>query len=291
MQEVNMLETIFKENSCLVDQAIVLQADLIDDLELFGTTTNISHVSSAGTRFDSQWKLKFEQLPPLTTSLKPSTDETPNLELKPLPSDLKYAYLEPNNTFPVVVSSQLTPNQEGKLLEVLRKHKGAIGWTLADIKGISPLICTHKIYLEENAKTSREMQRRLNPTLKEVVKKEVLKLLEVGIIYPISDNKWVSSVQVVPKKSGLAIVKNEQNELIPTRIASGWCMCIDYRKLNAATRKDHFPLPFLDQVLDKSFRSCLLLFLRWFFRVLSNRNSTRRPGKDHFYLPFRYFYI
>ncbi|XP_035545115.1 uncharacterized protein LOC118348198 [Juglans regia] len=105
--------------------------------------------------------------------------------------------------------------------------------------------------VKENAKVSREMQRRLNPTMKEVVKTEILKLLDVGIIYPIADSKWVSSIHVIPKKSGLTIVKNEKDELIPTRISTGWQMCIDYRKLNAATRKDHFPLPFLDQVLEK----------------------------------------
>ena len=85
----------------------------------------------------------------------------------------------------------------------------------------------------------------------EVVKKEILKLLNVGIIYPISDSKWVSPVQVVPKKSGITVVKNEENELVPTRVQTGWRVCIDYRKLNAATRKDHFPLPFIDQMLER----------------------------------------
>jgi len=87
--------------------------------------------------------------------------------------------------------------------------------------------------------------------MKEVVKAEVLKLLDVGIIYPISDSKWVSPTQVVPKKSGITVVKNEKGELIPTRVPSSWRMCIDYRKLNTATRKDHFPLPFLDQILER----------------------------------------
>ena len=141
--------------------------------------------------------------------------------------------------------------QEGKLLNVLRKHKSAIGWNIADIKGISPLVCTHKIYLEDNAKPSREMQCRLNPTMKEIVRTEVLKLLDVGIIYPIAGSKWVSPTQVVSKKSGITVIKNENNELIPTFVTTGWRMCIDYRKLNAVIRKDHFPLPFLDQVLER----------------------------------------
>jgi len=130
-------------------------------------------------------------------------------------------------------------------------NKNALGWTIADIKGISPLICKHNIYLEENAKPSREIQRRLNSNMKEVVRNEVIKLLDNEIIYPISDNKWVSPTQVVPKKSGVTMITNEKNELIPTRTITGWRMCIDYRKLNSKTRKDHFPLPFMDQILER----------------------------------------
>ena len=141
--------------------------------------------------------------------------------MKPLPSHLKYAFLGVEDTFPVIISSSLEPDQENKLLEILRTHKIAIGWTIADIKGISPLICTHRIHLEEDVKPSRQPQRRLNPVMKEVVKKEVLKLLDVGVIYPIADNKWVSPTQVVPKKSGFTVVANEHNELIPTQVTTG----------------------------------------------------------------------
>ncbi|XXG80025.1 hypothetical protein AAC387_Pa09g0979 [Persea americana] len=109
----------------------------------------------------------------------------------------------------------------------------------------------HQIYLEENAKPSREPQRRLNPVLKEVVRGEVMKLLDAGIIYPIFDSKWVSPVQVVPKKSGVAVVANQHDELVPTRVQTGWRVCIDYRRLNAMTRKEHFPLPFIDQMLER----------------------------------------
>ncbi|KAM1569367.1 hypothetical protein ACFX10_034491 [Malus domestica] len=121
----------------------------------------------------------------------------------------------------------------------------------ADIKGISPTTCMHRILLEEGSKTSREAQRRLNPPMMEVVKNEVIKLLDCGVIYPISDSKWVSPVQCVPKKSGVTVVANAENELVPQRIQTGWRVCIDYRKLNAATRKDHFPLPFIDQMLER----------------------------------------
>jgi hypothetical protein len=103
----------------------------------------------------------------------------------------------------------------------VRKHKKAIGWTITDLKGISSLLCTHRIYLEEEAKSVRQMQRRLNPNIKEVVRGEVLKLLDAGIIYPIANSKWVSPTQVVPKQSGVTVVKNENNELVPTRIQNG----------------------------------------------------------------------
>ena len=105
--------------------------------------------------------------------------------------------------------------------------------------------------MEDDVKPSRQPQRRLNPIMKEVVKKEVLKLLDVGVIYPIVDSKWVSPTQVVPKKSVVTMVENKHNELIPTRVTSGWRVCIDYRKLNAGTRKDPFPLPLVDQMLER----------------------------------------
>ncbi|BBG96800.1 transposable element gene [Prunus dulcis] len=184
-------------------------------------------------------------------SLPPPTNKAPELELKQLPKHLKYAYLGENETLPVIIASHLGPNDENKLLRVLKEHKTAIGWSIADIKGISPTLCMHKILLEDNAMPKRDAQRRLNPNMKEVVRKEVIKLLNVGIIYPISDSKWVSPVQVVPKKSGITVVKNEANELVPTRMTTGWRVCIDYRKLNTATSKDHFPLPFIDQMLER----------------------------------------
>ena len=141
--------------------------------------------------------------------------------------------------------------QEEKLLTILKEHKSAMGWTVADIKGIPPHICQDKILLEKEFKPCVQPQRRLNPKMKEVVKKEIIKWLDAGIIYPISDSSWVSPVQCVPKKGGVIVVPNENNELIPTRTVTGWRICMDYRKLNEATRKDHFPLPFIDQILDR----------------------------------------
>ncbi|CAN6567572.1 unnamed protein product [Malus baccata var. baccata] len=189
-------------------------------------------------------------IPVSTNKLLPSVIQAPVLELKPLPDHLKYVFLGDNETLPVIVSSSLTTIEE-KLIRVLKDHKTAIGWTLADIRGISPTTCMHRILLEEGAKPTREAQRRLNPPMMEVVKREIIKLLDCGVIYPISDSRWVSPVQCVPKKSGVTVVKNAENELVPTRIQTGWRVCIDYRKLNATTRKDHFPLPFIDQMLEK----------------------------------------
>ncbi|GJZ26189.1 hypothetical protein Tco_0570442 [Tanacetum coccineum] len=132
------------------------------------------------------------------------------------------------------------------LLKVLKSHKRAIAWKITDIKSIDPRFCTHKILMEDDYKPTVQSQRRVNPKIHEVIKKEVLKLLDAGMIHPISDSPWVSLVHCVPKKGGITVVANEENELIPTRLVTGWRVCIDYRKLNEATRKDHFPLPFMD---------------------------------------------
>ena len=173
------------------------------------------------------------------------------LVLKQLLDLLRYAFLGNQSEFPVIISSALSQAKEEKLIEVLRRHKGALAWLISDIKGISPTIYMDKILMEECYKPTIEHQKILNPAMKEVVRVEVLKLLNAGIIYAISDNSWVSLVQVVPKKGGMTVVRNENNELLPTRIVIRWRVCIDYRKLNKATRKDHFPLPFIDQILDR----------------------------------------
>jgi hypothetical protein len=177
--------------------------------------------------------------------------ESPKKELKPLPESLKYKFLGQAKSLPVITASYLIDAQEEELLGVLREHKEAIGWTIEDIKGISPSLVMRKIHLKENSKPSREPQRRLNPAMQEVVRAEVIKLLDAGIIYPISDSKWESPIHVVPKRAGLTVIKNQDNELVPTRIQSGWRVCIDYHKLNAATRKDHFPFPFIDQMVER----------------------------------------
>ena len=190
---------------------------------------------------------------PLMSNEKEETvvPDSPKKELKPLPDNLKYKFLGPTESFAMIIASDLVDAQEEKLLDVLREHKEAISWTIENIKGISPSVVMHKIHLEEKVKPSREPQRRLNPAMQEVVRAEVIKLLDVGIIYLIFESKWVSPIHVVPRRAKLTVVKNKDEELVPTHVQSGWRVCINYRKLNAATRKDHFPLPFIDQMVER----------------------------------------
>ena len=161
-----------------------------------------------------------------------------------------------------MIRSDKLPQEESLcLLTVLEKHRSAFGYSLQDLKGISPALCTHHIPTDLDSIPSREPQRRLNNAMREVVKKEVLKLLHVRIIYPMPYSEWVSPVQVVPKKGGMTVVKNKKNELIPQRTITGWRICIDYRKLNKATKKDHFPLPFIDEMLERLANHSFFYFL------------------------------
>nr|GFB49326.1 reverse transcriptase domain-containing protein [Tanacetum cinerariifolium] len=183
-------------------------------------------------------------------TVKSSVDEPPEVELKDLPHHLEYAFLEGDNKLPVIIAKELRSEEKAALIKVLKSHKRAIAWKLSDIQGINPKFCT-QILMEEDYKPAVQHQRRVNPKIYDVIKKEVEKLLDAGLIYPISDSPWVSPVHCVPKKGGFTVVENEENELIPTRLVTGWRVCIDYRKLNEATQKDHFPLPFMDQMLER----------------------------------------
>ena len=136
----------------------------------------------------------YESLGENTKMPVPSVEQPPKIEQKPLPSHLKYAYLGNASTLPVIISASLTAIEEDKLLRVLRDHKNALGWSLADLKGIRSSMCMHRILLEDGHKPSVEAQSRLNQTMKEVVRKEVLKWLDTRVIYPISDSAWVSPV-------------------------------------------------------------------------------------------------
>ncbi|RVW21826.1 Transposon Ty3-I Gag-Pol polyprotein [Vitis vinifera] len=151
----------------------------------------------------------------------------------------------------------------------LKKCKKAIGWTISDLKGINPLVCTHHIYMEEDAKPMRQPQRRLNPHMQEVL---------VG-----------EPNQVVPKKSGITVIQNEKGEEVSTRPTSGWRVCIDYRRLNSVTRKDHFPLPFMDQVLERVLGHPFYCFLDGYSGVLPNRDDLEDQEKTTFTCPFGTF--
>ncbi|GJR40295.1 reverse transcriptase domain-containing protein [Tanacetum coccineum] len=161
------------------------------------------------------------------------------------PMDLK----QKNDKLPVIIAKGLNDDEKDALLKVLKSHKRAIAWKITDIKGIDPRFCTHKILMEDDYKPTVQSQRRVNPKIHEVIKKEVLKLLDAGMIYPISDSPWVSPVHCVPKKGGITVVANEENELILTRLVTGWRVCIDYRK------------------------------------VFPNTNRSPRPGENYFHMP------
>ena len=129
------------------------------------------------------------------------------------------------------------------------------------LRALVPLYASKKIKLEKDAKPVVDHQRWLNPQMKEVVRNEILKLLEAGIIYLVADSEWVSHVHCVPKKGGITVVPNDKDELIPQRIVTGCRMVIDFRKLNKATRKDHHPLTFIDQMLERLSKHTHFCFL------------------------------
>ncbi|GJX69668.1 reverse transcriptase domain-containing protein [Tanacetum coccineum] len=210
-------------------------------------------------------ELHFEEL----KTIKSSIDDPPELELKDLPSHLEYAFLEGTDKLPVIISKELKDEEKAALLKVLKSYKRAIAW---------------KIF-----KPAVQHQRRVNPKIHEVIKKEVIKLLDAGLIYPISDSPWVSPVHCVPKKGGITVVENEDNELIPTRLVTGWRVCIDYHKLNDATRKDHFPLPFMDQMLERLAGNEYYCFLDGFSGYFQIPIDPKDQDKTTFTCPYGTF--
>ncbi|GJS90680.1 reverse transcriptase domain-containing protein [Tanacetum coccineum] len=175
--------------------------------------------------------------------IKTSLEEPPtDLELKPLPDNLEYIFLEEPSFL---------------LIQLLDDKKPVV-----------------------------QKQRRLNPNMQKVVKKEIVKLLDTGIIYPIADSPWVSPIHCVPKKGGIIVVTNKNDELVLTRTVTGWQVCIDYRKLNEATAKDHFPLPFMDQMLERLAGNKYFCFLKGFSGYFQIPIDPNDQEKTTFTCPF-----
>nr|GFA65025.1 DNA-directed DNA polymerase [Tanacetum cinerariifolium] len=194
-----------------------------------------------------------------------------------------------DDKLPVIIAKDLSVEEKTALITVLKSHKRAIAWKLSDIKGINPEFCTHKILMEYDFTPAVQHHRRVNPKIHDVIKQEVIKLLDAGLIYPISDSSWVSPVHCVPKKGGFTVVENEDNELIPTSLVTGWRVCIDYRKLNEATRKDHFPLPFMDQMLERLAGNQYYYFLDGFFGYFQISIDPKDQEKTTFTYPYGTF--
>nr|GEZ06115.1 DNA-directed DNA polymerase [Tanacetum cinerariifolium] len=188
------------------------------------------------------------------------------------------------------------PNQRNYLPEVRKELKICEAKTnkssvdeppLVELKALPPHL--EYAFLEEDFTPAVQHQRRVNPKIHDVIKQEVIKLLDAGLIYPISDSPLVSLVYCVPKKGGFIVVENEDNELILTRLVMGWRACIDYRKLNEATRKDHFPLSFMDQMLERLAGNQYYCFLDGFYGYFQILVDPKDQEKTTFTCPYRTF--
>ncbi|GJY99381.1 hypothetical protein Tco_0516811 [Tanacetum coccineum] len=185
-------------------------------------------------------------------SAESSINEPPEVELKDLPPHLEYAFLADNNKLPVIIAKDLSDDEKTALIKVLKSRKQAIAWKLSDIKGINPEFCSHKILMEEDYEPTVQHQRRVNPKIHDVIKKEVEKLLDAGLIYPISDSPWVSPVHCVPKKGGMTVVTNDEKRLSANKTCNDGGVKHRFIVIERSTRKDHFSLPFMIKCLENS---------------------------------------
>nr|GEU43355.1 reverse transcriptase domain-containing protein [Tanacetum cinerariifolium] len=164
---------------------------------------------------------------------------------KELPSHLEYAFLEDSNKLPVIIAKNLKVDEREAVLNVLKSHKRAIAWKISDIKGIDPRFCTHKILMDDDYIPAVQSQRRVNLKIHNVIKMEVIKLLDAGMIYPTSDSPWVSPIHCVPKKGGMTVIANENNELISTRLVTGWRDISKFILIHKTWKKTTFTCPYV----------------------------------------------
>ncbi|GKE21893.1 reverse transcriptase domain-containing protein [Tanacetum coccineum] len=219
----------------------LLEEEIFSEFDEFMTmTADENSESESDTEEPPFEKITINTNYKIKTSLK----EPPmDLELKPLPDNLEYVFLEEPSFLPVIISSKLSTQNKSKV-------------------------------------------RRLNPNMQEVIKKEIMKLLDTCIIYPIADSPWVSPIYCEPKKGGITVVTNENDELVPTRTVTGWRVCIDYHKFNEATAKDHFPLLFMDQMLERLAENKYFCFLSGFSRYFQIPIDPIDQEKTTFTRPF-----
>ncbi|GJW93743.1 reverse transcriptase domain-containing protein [Tanacetum coccineum] len=184
------------------------------------------------------------------TNNKSSIDEPPEVELKDLPPHLEYAFLEDNNKLPVIIAKDLSVDEKTALIKVLKSRKRAIAWKLSDIKGINPEFCSHKILMEEDYEPAVQHQRRVNPKIHDVIKKEVEKLLDAELIYPISDSPWVSPVHCVPKKGGMTVGAENNAADHLSRLENPYENVLDPKEIN-----ETFPLETLNMVTSRGDQS------------------------------------
>ncbi|GJT09324.1 retrovirus-related pol polyprotein from transposon TNT 1-94 [Tanacetum coccineum] len=178
--------------------------------------------------------------------------------LKDLPHHLEYTYLHGDRSFPIIISSKLSEKEKISLLQVLEKRKGAIAWKMSDIKGISPSYYAHKILMDDDFKPFIQPQRCLNPKVQDVVKNEIVKLLNSGLIYPISDSSWVSPIHVVPKKGGMTVVLNDNNELIPSRTVTRWRDSSKFQSYPRIKKRQH-SLVFMELFVSRVFSEVMVI--------------------------------
>nr|GFA17802.1 reverse transcriptase domain-containing protein [Tanacetum cinerariifolium] len=261
-EEAKFMQTFYEGSKILYSiEETLLEEEIFSEFnEFMAMTVDENSKSESDTKESPFKKITINTDYKIKTSLKePHT----NLELTPFPDNLEYVFLEEPSFLFLIISSKLSAQNKSKLVFVLKNIKKHLhGKTY--IPGIYPLFCKHKIQLLDDKKLVVQKQRRLNPNMQEVVKKAIVKLLDTGIIYPIIDSPWVSPIHCVPKKGGITVVTIKNDELVPTRIVTGWRVCIDYRKLIEATAKDHFPLPFMDQKLERLARNKYFYFLDGF---------------------------